>query len=170
LNGFATDDPKVLQAARKAGADVPACIEPRTRLMQGIGDELSPPINLPPLDAVIVFPGTSVATRDVFHSYASTDIQSGPYHWSRVPTERGALLEFLIRERNDLEPAASNLVPAIGDARRVLEKTGRPLLVRMSGSGSAVFAIYENGRNATEAAAEIRDTRPDWWIIATTLG
>ena len=65
-NNLAGDDPRVYAAARATGADVPVCLDPRTRLMRGIGEQLSAPLKLPPLDAVLVNPGVAVATKDVF--------------------------------------------------------------------------------------------------------
>ena len=55
-----------MQAARATGADVPVCLDPRPRLMRGIGDVLSDPLDLPRLFAVLVNPGVAVSTRDVF--------------------------------------------------------------------------------------------------------
>ena len=65
-NGVALDDPRLMQAARATGADVPVCLDPRPRLMRGIGDLLSDPLDLPRLPAVLVNPGVAVPTRDVF--------------------------------------------------------------------------------------------------------
>src|SRR5262249_20869622 len=53
-NRLARDDPRLMQAARATGADVPVCLDPRPRLMQGIGDVLSDPLALPPLRALLV--------------------------------------------------------------------------------------------------------------------
>ncbi len=58
--------PGCMQAARATGADVPVCLDPRPRLMRGIGDILSAPLDLPRLFAVLVNPGVAVPTRDVF--------------------------------------------------------------------------------------------------------
>ena len=38
-----------MQAARATGADVPVCLDPRPRMMRGIGDILSDPLDLPRL-------------------------------------------------------------------------------------------------------------------------
>jgi 4-diphosphocytidyl-2-C-methyl-D-erythritol kinase len=169
LNGVAIDDPRVLDAALAVGADVPACIEPRARLIHGIGEELSQPIDLPALDAVIVFPRTSVATSGVFRAHVATSPGRGRYLPSQIPTHRPALIEFLTRESNDLERTATQFAPAIHDALRVIERAEGAEVARMTGSGSAVFAIYGNAEAASQAAARIRNERPDWWIVASTL-
>ena len=65
-NRLALDDPRLMEAARATGADVPVCLDPRPRLMRGIGDMLSEPLDLPRLPAVLVNPGVAVPTKDVF--------------------------------------------------------------------------------------------------------
>src|SRR5262252_7808990 len=65
-NGLAPDDPRLFAAARESGADVPVCLEARARVMRGIGDVLSPPLDFPGLPALLVNPGVAVPTRDVF--------------------------------------------------------------------------------------------------------
>ena len=41
VNGLALDDPRLIEAARATGADVPVCLDPRPRMMRGIGEVLS---------------------------------------------------------------------------------------------------------------------------------
>ena len=62
-NGFARDDPDLYAAARATGADVPVCLDPRPRIMRGIGEVLSAPLALPPLPAVLVNPGVALADQ-----------------------------------------------------------------------------------------------------------
>jgi 4-diphosphocytidyl-2-C-methyl-D-erythritol kinase len=65
-NGLGLDDAPIREAARATGADVPVCLDPRPRLMRGIGDVLSAPLALPKLGIVIVHPGIAVPTGPVF--------------------------------------------------------------------------------------------------------
>ena len=51
---------------------------------------------------------------------------------------------------NDLESPATKLIPEISDIRTSLEKLGSPYC-RMTGSGSAVFALFENLEDAALA-------------------
>ncbi len=69
-NRLTLDDPRLIQAARATGADVPVCLDPRPRVMRGIGDVLSAPLDLPRLPAVLVNPGVAVPTKDVFAALA----------------------------------------------------------------------------------------------------
>ncbi len=65
-NNMGLDDPRLMQAAQATGADVPVCLEQRARLMRGIGDILSNPLDVPRLAAILVNPGVAIATTDVF--------------------------------------------------------------------------------------------------------
>ena len=66
-----TDDPRLMQAARATGADVPVCLDPRSRVMRGIGEILSHPLDVGPLPAVLVNPGVAVASKEVFAALGS---------------------------------------------------------------------------------------------------
>src|SRR6202035_3842115 len=65
-NRIALDDARLVAAARATGADVPVCLDPRPRVMRGIGELLSQPLALPALPALLINPRVSVATKDVF--------------------------------------------------------------------------------------------------------
>src|ERR1700742_2052381 len=82
LNGIAIDDPRLASAARVVGADVPVCLDPRPRIMRGVGELLSAPIDLPAMPAVLVNPGVPVATREVFSKLAP---QNGKTSLGDVP-------------------------------------------------------------------------------------
>ncbi|OYW68483.1 MAG: 4-(cytidine 5'-diphospho)-2-C-methyl-D-erythritol kinase [Bosea sp. 12-68-7] len=77
LNGLAPDDPALLRAAAKTGADVPVCLASRARIMAGIGERLGPPLTLPPLFALLVNPGVPVETAPVFRALG---LQPGQRH------------------------------------------------------------------------------------------
>jgi 4-diphosphocytidyl-2-C-methyl-D-erythritol kinase len=171
-NEISTDDDRILDAARATGADVAVCLDPCARLMHGTGDVLSTPLDLPKLDAVLVFPARPLSTADVFGNFT---LVAGPrrrmrYAETEIPTGRDALMDFLRKEANDLELAARLTAPEISEAKSLLEEPGDALVVRMSGSGSAFFALYENAKLAKRAAARISKRKPKWWVRATTLG
>jgi 4-diphosphocytidyl-2-C-methyl-D-erythritol kinase len=167
-NGLAPDDPRLMQAARATGADVPVCLDPRPRFMRGIGDVLSDPLDLPRLFAVLLNPGVAVATKDVFATLAvPTAVQTAP---AAICTGTAALVDEIARGRNDLEGAAIELEPAIADALAVLRKMPGCRLARMSGSGATCFGLFDSMDAARGAARRLRVDYPDWWVRATALG
>jgi 4-diphosphocytidyl-2-C-methyl-D-erythritol kinase len=167
-NALSPDDPRLMQAARATGADVPVCLDPRPRRMRGIGDILSDPLNLPRLFAVLVNPGVAVATADVFAALAAPPAgQSVP---AAEPLGPAALLAEIAGGRNDLEAPAIELEPAIADVLAVLRKLPGCRLARMSGSGPTCFGLFDSSRAASAAARTLRVGYPAWWVRATALG
>jgi 4-diphosphocytidyl-2-C-methyl-D-erythritol kinase len=166
--GLALDDLRLMQAARATGADVPVCLDPRTRLMRGIGEILSAPLDLPRLFALLVNPGVAVATRDVFARLtmpSATETAPTP-----PPQQAAALLAEIAAGRNDLEAPAIELEPVIAVALATLRKLSGCRLARMSGSGATCFALFDSTRAANAAARALRVGYPDWWVRATVLG
>jgi len=167
-NALAPDDPRLMQAARATGADVPVCLDPHTRLMRGIGDILSDPLDLPRLFALLVNPGVAVATADVFAALAAPPAgQTAP---AAKPLGPAALLAEIASGRNDLEAPAIELEPAIADVLAVLRKLPGCRLARMSGSGPTCFGLFDSSRAASAAARTLRIGYPAWWVRATVLG
>ena len=82
-NRIALDDHRLMQAARATGADVPVCVDPRPRLMRGIGDILSEPLVLPRLPVVLVNPGVAVPTKDVFAALRLILLGTRMHHYLR---------------------------------------------------------------------------------------
>src|SRR5262245_21567792 len=167
-NGVAPDDPRLLQAARATGADVPVCLDPRPRLMRGIGDVLSAPLALPRLFAVLVNPGVAVSTRDVFTALRRAP--AAPTAPPATPVDSAALMAEIADGRNDLEGAAIVLEPAIADVLAVLSKLPGCRLARMSGSGATCFGLFGSTGAASAAARSLRVGYPAWWVRATVLG
>jgi 4-diphosphocytidyl-2-C-methyl-D-erythritol kinase len=170
---LAFDDGRILSAARRTGADVSVCLDPRTRLMYGAGELLSTPLRLPSLAAVLVNPGMPLPTGDVFAAFDrqaenSPRAGSGGNH-SRVPREQTELIAFLRGCGNDLEAAAISLQPAIAELLAELRATAGCLLARMSGSGATCFGIYQSYA-AAEAAGRALGNRSSRWVRATMLG
>ena len=171
LNALPLSHPALREAARLTGADVPVCLEPRARMMRGIGEELGPALQLPPLFAVLVNPRVPVETPSVFKALGLQPGQSlgGAEHPVVKAASVHSLLEALKAARNDLEPAARSIRPVIGDALERLARTEGCRLARMSGSGATVFGLYEDSHSAADAARLILGNSPDWWVEATRL-
>jgi 4-diphosphocytidyl-2-C-methyl-D-erythritol kinase len=169
-NGLEPNDPSVFEAARLTGADVPVCLEPRCRMMRGIGDVLSDAIGMPPLAAVLVNPGVAVPTRDVFTKLGIVPgEQRRTPDTTEVPRQRAALLTFLAGRVNDLEPAAIAVQPVIAETLAALRALPDCRLARMSGSGATCFALFPSAHAASAGATTLKAAQPAWWVRATTL-
>lgn len=170
-NAIDPADPRIFAAAKATGADVPVCLARTARVISGIGEILSEPVPIPPLSAVLVWPGVPTSTPAVYRAFdadGAAPALSG-IGAKDIPRERGPFLDFLARQRNDLMKAAWRATPEIAEADAALRASDHALLVRMSGSGSAVFAIYENDAHAKEGASVVKARYPQWWVMPATL-
>lgn len=171
-NKIALDDPDIAAAALVTGADVPVCLDPRPSMMRGIGEELVRLGAFPKLPGLLVNPGKPAETRAVFARLGLTPgtMKAGDAHpLLAAGIDRPALLALLDGLRNDLEAAAIAVEPVIGTVIAALRRTSARL-VRMSGSGATVFALYDTDRQAVEAADNLSAAHPDWWVRPVMLG
>ena len=130
---FAVPDPEhtLGDLAAEVGADVPFFLMGGTQRARGIGDRLT--AAEPPAErwGILVWPGAGVSTR---HAYEWLDAASPPEGRSLPPPG-------LAGRGNDFEPVVTARCPAAGRGFEVLA-AGVARTVRMSGSGSASFALY----------------------------
>ena len=135
------------------GADVPACLLSLTARGEGAGDHLmlvyDP--NIAGTPVLLVNPLQPLSTGAVFAQWDGID--HGP-------------LDDWRTGRNDLEPPARVIVPAIGNILGWLTAQPGATFTRMSGSGATCFALFadELARDAAAAACPAI-----WWRLATFL-
>jgi 4-diphosphocytidyl-2-C-methyl-D-erythritol kinase len=137
--------------------------------MAGIGEQLSPAPPMPEFWMVLANPGVGVATGAVFAAVEQGKNPPGP---PPPPlTDFAALTGWLARQRNDLQPAAVSICPAIAGVLAALgsaESGGAPL-ARMSGSGATCFALHGREADAEAQAERLHRSRPDWWVVAASV-
>lgn len=160
--GVAAGDPRLHDIAKRLGADVPACLVSRTVRGDARGDELRPVAAeaLSGLPLLLVNPGVAVSTAAVFKAWDGID--------------RGALgeaidLQSIGAARNDLEPPAIAIAPAIATLIGWLRERAGVTLARMSGSGATCFALFESDAARDAAAEDARARFPDAWCLVTRL-
>lgn len=115
----------------KLGADVPFFLRGRNAWVEGIGERITP-IALPPARFVVVKPPRGLSTRDMFDHPALKRDSSGA-------TIAGFAADPWRFGHNDLEAVGRQLNPQVSEALDYLASQG--LRARMTGSGSAVFAL-----------------------------
>jgi 4-diphosphocytidyl-2-C-methyl-D-erythritol kinase len=156
--------------AANLGADVPVCFENRASWMTGIGDQVQPVFDLPPLTAVLVNPLVSMPadkTAKVFQA-----LNAGPNNTVSVKALPGSLLnaaeliDFMMSHGNALDAAACSVAPVIADVKRALLAAPGCNYAAVSGAGPTCFGIYDDN---TAAAAAIARDHSDWWVRAVTL-
>ncbi len=153
--------------AATLGSDIPVSLESATAWMEGRGEIVT---RLPPLPAayiVLVNPGVSVSTADVFRRLT---IREGDAPLAPPPAFRALsdLVNYLASTRNDLEAPARAVAPVIGTVLEALAQAGAEF-VRMSGSGATCFGLFESAAKAESAAGAIGKAQPSWWSCAGSL-
>jgi 4-diphosphocytidyl-2-C-methyl-D-erythritol kinase len=160
--------------AARLGADVPVCFASTSAWITGVGSDVTPLINLPPLPAVLVNtldPTPADKTRRVFSALnASVAAHTKPSRPPVLPEERTALVDMLRALPNDLEPAGRRVLPALDAAMATLRREPDCRLARLSGAGPTCYGLFATTETAAAAAAAIAAAHPGWWVVPTTLG
>ncbi len=167
--GLSRDDAALAGIAASVGADGPMCLHARAAWAEGRGDRLTFEPRLPPLPAVLINPGVPSPTGAVYRAYDAgpplkADRPDPPRDWVL-----SSVIDWLATQRNDLEAPAVALEPAIGLALGEAARLPDVRLVRMSGSGATVFALFDSPEASIDAARGLSIARPDWWVRVTTL-
>lgn len=142
-------------AAPDLGADVAFCLSGGTAWMEGIGEVLTPIRTPDDFCLALVVPPFALATPEVYR------------RWDALgePVARGVDgrdLPVSLRDHgpfgNDLQPAALDLEPALGDWMSDLSaRWGQPVL--MSGSGPTLFGFFPTSDEARDALGAAPDAR-----------
>ena len=159
----------------RLGSDIPFFAWGGTALGLGRGDEITPLPPLPALSCAIVRPPFGVPTGDAYRWVAESrpgDAAKGGSRDSRFdpPARADQWLERLAACRNDFEPVVAARHPEIAEAVGALRAAGARLAM-MSGSGSAVFGLFESATDASRAMTPLA-ARDGWrgWLSATAGG
>ncbi len=143
---------RLCKIALKVGADVPFCLFGGTLLARGVGEKLASLPPLPDCTILIVKPSVGISTQEAYARYD----QSGKQAAQEAVTP---LLEAL--QEGNLPKIGAGLYNAfeavtdlrvIGRIRKIMMNSGA-LGSLLSGSGSAVFGIF----NEEESAAKIAE-------------
>jgi 4-diphosphocytidyl-2-C-methyl-D-erythritol kinase len=147
--------------AARLGADVPYFLVGGTSLGLGRGDDIYPLADMPPVHVVILRPGFGVATADAY-TWFDEELRRPKEPVPRaIPPGWPAWSATL---RNDLEVPVVRHHPAIGRIRQSLVDAGAAFAA-MSGSGSAVFGLFERADAARRTANDL--ARPGWLSLHT---
>ena len=71
--------------------------------------------------------------------------------------------------RNDLEPPAVAIEPAVERALEAIRRQEGCLLARLSGSGPTCFGLFPTQEAAKLAAEAVGREHSGWWVMPVTL-
>lgn len=145
----------------RIGSDIPWFFAGGPAIASGRGELLEPVADIPPLPAVIVRPAAGLATAAVYGQCTPAPARRGDAARLAMALARGDTRAAAGLMHNQLEPPARALCP---DVDRLLEALGQAgaLAPRMTGSGSACFALTRTATEARGIAARLAaQRRPD---------
>jgi 4-diphosphocytidyl-2-C-methyl-D-erythritol kinase len=137
------DLPKLCDIASDLGSDVPFFLLGGTAVGLGRGTELYPLPDLPPRAGVVIAPGIHVDTAEAYRALSPrlTTVSQKNKIVSFQSLTWGAT--SLSAARNDFEAVVFERHPELEAVKKRLERAGAsPAL--MSGSGSAVYGLFED--------------------------
>lgn len=145
------DQDQLAKLGLDLGADVPVFVRGRNAWAEGAGEQLTP-LELPAAWFLLVDPGVSVSTRDLFQAPELTR-DAAP----------ATIVDFVsgVALGNAFEPVLRCLQPAVDAALTVLSQYGQACL---TGTGSGCFLRFQS----QAAAAEVQTRLPGHlrsWVV-----
>lgn len=146
LLGTGLTDNQLMTIGQRLGADVPFFIFKKPAVAEGIGEQLSPLQHIPKLWIALINPGIHVATSWVYQNLNLTSEKVA----AKLPFLYKTTADVCAILSNDLEAVTLLRYPIISEIKNQLIAAGAHGSL-MSGSGSTVFAIFDNELSAVDA-------------------
>jgi len=148
------------------GADVPFFIYGKAALARGVGEKLRAFPYLNPYVVILIFPGFSVSTKEVFQELnfglTKPDRKTKEKPFTDEPFDPRCHLH------NDLEAVTARRHAQIFQMKQALEEAGADGAL-MTGSGPSVFGLFESRERAERTAAKLTG-RSGWSVfLADTI-
>lgn len=146
------------------GADVPFFVHGTNAFAEGRGEQLTP-LALPPAHYALIWPQVAVSTKEIFEDSGLTrntkatkmsDFSAAADPEPQSLRAGGESRTGVLFGANDLEAVARRRFPVIDQVLTHLARFGAS---RMTGSGSAVFAVVASEDAARAAIADL----PEHW-------
>lgn len=135
------------------GSDVPLFFSGGTAMVSSRGETVDPIPSLGGFTLALAVPPFELSTPEVYRRW---DRLEGPVGDEISPRLLPPALRNGIPIRNDLTPAAIDLVPDLADFMADLRARWESAVL-MTGSGSACFGFFASLDEATDAAASVSD-------------
>ncbi len=135
----------------EVGADVPFFLSgAKAAIATGIGETLKPiDFDLNAAVLIILDPAIHVSTRE---AYAGVRLSANPIatNFSDLFSDRNDVSDLKRHIRNDFEPSIFHRYPKLAEIKQSLLDRGADLAL-MSGSGSAIFGLFQDFEKAEAA-------------------
>lgn len=143
-------DNGLLKLGARLGADVPFCMECGTKICRGIGDEMEDVAPMKHTHVLIVKPPVNISTAEIYEKIDSVSLSEHPKssELAAVLNDGSFRPELMF---NVMGEVSEKMHPVIGGIRKKMMMNGA-CAAMMSGSGSAVFGIFDDYKKAKKSA------------------
>ena len=167
LTGAGFTRTELEEMGAEIGSDVPYCVAGGTMLAEGRGERLTPVTPMPRLPVVICKPDFSVSTPELYQALDETFIEKRPdQKVMQLNLQKGDLLGIGGSLCNVFEPVVMQKHFDINYIRSMMYTYGA-YGAQMTGSGSAVFGIYDSFEYATVACTMLKDKYSQIFLAKT---
>ena len=151
------------EIARDLGSDIEFFIGEGSALISGKGNvDRRLKINSDK-HFLIVFPNIQNSTKEIFNKHSNLSGEKFSFN-------NDINLDGILKgTSNELEKTALVANQEMTKVREYLDNDINCKYERMTGSGSAYFAVYEDKQKAEEAIQRISEEHPNWWTYLTRL-
>ncbi len=145
---------ELYKIGEKVGADVPFCISGGTKLCLNKGEVMASLPDLPDCYIVVAKPNQGVSTKEAYANFDSAE-------WIRHPDNEGFLFAATQNDLDKMCSKAANVFEQVVEVsdRVKIKATMRnhnAKLAMMTGSGAAVFGLFEDKNEADECFNELK--------------
>ena len=170
LTGAGLDRDKLREIGLRVGSDVPYCVSGGMALAQGRGEILTPLPPMPECSVVICKPSFSISTGDLFRRFDSRSPRNHPDTAGLIAAlEAGDLSGVAVRMFNVFEEVLPRNTPHIRSIRSALLDAGA-LGAVMTGTGSAVFGVFDDSALARDAYTSLSRSYRDCFLTGVENG
>ena len=144
------------------GADVPFCVMGGTAYVTGIGEGLQSLPPLPDCAIVVAQPAEGISTKEAYAAVDNAEILARPDNAAAIAALKAGDLPGVCAQAVNVFESATELA-GVKDIRRRMEQYN-PLCSQMTGSGSCVFAIFDNDEAAEACVEDLKKDYPTAFI------
>ena len=156
---------EVEKIALKIGADVPIILEKKNTLLIGKKDRFLRFNNKLKLSILIVYPNIKCSTKNMYKKNRVFTKSITRFNFNSKNKNR--LINFLKREKNDLEKTVIKFNSAIGKIIKIIKKQEGCYFSRITGSGSACIGVFSNTKKAILTQKLIKLKFPKYWCVVS---
>ncbi|HXK78516.1 MAG TPA: 4-(cytidine 5'-diphospho)-2-C-methyl-D-erythritol kinase [Oscillospiraceae bacterium] len=165
LSGEPLSEKELGKLGLEIGADVPFCLRGSTMLAEGVGELLTPLSPIPDCFFVIAKPKAGMSTAESYRRYDSLELSPSAH-----PNNEDMLAAVAAGSIGDIASCLGNVLEfaapqePVAAIKRTLLENGA-LGASMTGSGTAVFGIFDSREKAESTVRTLTENYPEVHLI-----